>query len=124
VIFLVAVLTCITDVDAEQQIVWEIRRFLKPGGLVVVNDILISDRGRSYQFHNDKFGRCGVFLADGRHPVKHCTEERFRALFSDFELIKTDRIEWLSMNGNPDLGISFVAKPLSEARRVSRPHSF
>ena len=109
-VLLIAVLISIVETEVEKSLVSEVLRVLKPGGVVCVNDLLISDKGRRYTLSVDEFGAKGIFLADGRLPVKHCAEDRYRSLFSDFNFLRWKTLDWLSMNGNPDTGVSFVAQ--------------
>ncbi|MGE0171906.1 MAG: class I SAM-dependent methyltransferase [Oligoflexales bacterium] len=109
-VLLVAILTTITDLDEEQKAIDEALRVLRPGGILFVNDMLVSSRGRPYEFFEDRHGRYGRFLVDSKHYVKHCSEERFKALLGKFEIETIDRVEWLSMNGNLDTGVSIICK--------------
>lgn len=110
---LLAVLTCIRH-DADQNaLLAELHRVLRPGGLLLVNDFLLSDDARSrtrYKQFEPIFGTYGVFEIPGGGIMRHFAPDRLRTLLSDFEILSWDEQTFTTMNGNPARGLTVFAK--------------
>ncbi len=103
-VFLMAVLTCIPD-DAEQDaLVAELRRLLRPGGVLYVSDMPLQSDARNvrrYAEAQPRFGVYGVFETDDGAIVRHHTDQRFDMLFADFERVAVRDVQLQTMNANP-----------------------
>lgn len=110
---LFAVLTCIAGNSTQRQLVTELRRVLRPGGLLLVSDYPLQTDHRNlarYEAFAQETGSGVVDDADTpygcfRLPdgglVRHHTMAWFTTLFADFKV--ADRVEFdaVTMNGNP-----------------------
>ena len=110
-VILFAVLTCIAG-DAEQEtLIGEIRRILKSGGVLYVNDFLLNEDERNltrYQQFEEKYGCYGVFELPEGAVVRHHSEERINSLLIDFSRKEYARLTFTTMNGNRSNGFFFI----------------
>jgi len=101
---LFSVLTCIPTDDGQRAIVAELRRVLRPGGLLYISDLWLQHDERNlarYARDEAKYGTYGVFdLLEGV-TVRHHDPKWIQTLTSDFKTVALDHIEVVTMNGNP-----------------------
>jgi SAM-dependent methyltransferase len=112
VTMLVAVLTCIVADDDQASVLKEMRRLLRPGGIIFISDMLLQHDARNqkrYAARKD-FGPFGVFETGGGALVRHHTDADVSRWLSGFELLDRRSVELHTMNGNPALGVQLVAK--------------
>lgn len=101
---LFSVLTCVPTDDGQRAIVAELRRVLRPGGLLYISDLWLQhdERNRSrYARDEAKYGTYGVFDLPEGVTVRHHDPEWIQTLTSDFETVALDHIDVITMNGNP-----------------------
>jgi SAM-dependent methyltransferase len=112
-VLLFAVLTCIPGNEAQHQLIAELNRILKPGGILYISDLLLQDDERNrnrYDRHADQYDSYGVFeTADGA-VCRHHTREWFATLLPGFQTIDTRTITVLTMNGHESTGIQILAR--------------
>ncbi len=112
-VILFALLTCIIDNGIQTGLISEIKRVLKPGGLIYINDFLINSDKRNLDRYNKfakKYGTYGVFeLTEGailRHHEKnwisYLTKDYIKKIFKKTKLI--------TMNGNISNGFIFIGQ--------------
>lgn len=110
---LFAVLTCIPGDEAQQRLIAELRRVLKPGGLLYVSDLLLGEDPRNIERY-ERFAAAhaayGIFETSDGAIVRHHPPEHFTALLSDFEVQDSRRIGVATMNGNEAAGIQVLAR--------------
>lgn len=110
---LFAVLTCVPGDAAQRRLVGELRRALKPGGLLYVSDLLLGEDPRSverYERFAGTHGTYGIFETGDGAVVRHHPAEHFATLLSDFEVQDSRRIRVATMNGNEAAGIQVLAR--------------
>lgn len=108
---LFAVLTCIPDDDAQRAAVAEIRRVLRPGGLLYVSDLCLQPDDRNlarYQEFASRYGRYGVFETGDGAICRHHRLDWFRDLFGAFAPRKQRTIPAGTMNGNPAIATQLL----------------
>jgi SAM-dependent methyltransferase len=101
---LFSVLTCVPTGDGQQAIVGELRRVLRPGGLLYISDLWLQRDERNlarYARDEAKYGTYGVFDLPEGVTVRHHDPKWIQKLTKDFELVALDHIDVLTMNGNP-----------------------
>lgn len=112
-VLLLAVLTCIPD-DAEQrQVIGELRRLLRPGGLLYISDMpLQADRRNLARYANDvtRFGTYGVFQTDDGAVVRHHDDRWIEGLLQGFDKIACRHVEVRTMNGNAATAVQILAR--------------
>lgn len=113
VVLLFAVLTCIIDDDLQLQLIAEIERILKPGGLVYINDFLVNtdDRNRQrYTKFSKKYKNHGVFeLPDGA-LLRHHSAAWITFLTKHFKQIVFKKTIFTTMNGNISNGFVYLGR--------------
>jgi len=112
-VILFAVLTCIIDNDMQEELINEIKRVLKPGGLIYINDFLINSDERNLDRYNkfaDKYGTYGVFELIEGAIVRHHEENRIFKLTKDFSKETYKKIQFTTMNGNVSNGFIFIGQ--------------
>ena len=110
-VILFAVLTCIVSDADQKQLIDEIHRVLKPGGILYVNDFLLNDDERNlarYEKYRDALGVCGAFELPEGAVVRHHSEAHIRELLQDFSTKEFHPLTFTTMNGNRSNGFWFI----------------
>lgn len=112
-VILFAVLTCIRDNADQKALIQEIRRVLRPGGILYVNDFLLNSDERNrkrYEKFHDQYGTYGVFELPGGAVLRHHQEDWIKNLLSGFSALEYERLTFTTMNGNQSNGFYFIGK--------------
>jgi SAM-dependent methyltransferase len=113
---LFAVLTCLPDPAAQRDLVAELRRVVRPGGLVYASDLLRQGdarHARRYAAGERRFGVRGAFELDDGAVMRHHERAELEALFdasAGFELCTFEELEVRTMNGHAARGAQLVAR--------------
>jgi len=112
-VVLFAVLTCITEDEKQDALINEIKRVLKPGGVIYINDFLVNSDERNTNRYNqfvEKYGTYGVFELPEGAVLRHHEESRVSQMTKDFikETYKT--IQFKTMNGHISNGFVFIGR--------------
>ncbi len=112
-VILFAVLTCIVS-DAEQEkLIQEIRRVLKPEGVIYINDFLLNRDARNlerYQKYQEKYGVYGAFELSEGAVLRHQDEAHMTKLLRDFEQLEYQHLTFTTMNGHTSNGFYYIGK--------------
>jgi SAM-dependent methyltransferase len=112
-IVLFAVLTCIPWDRAQSDLMTELSRVLRSGGLLLISDYPLQKDERNlfrYERFAEEFGNYGTFrLLDGA-VVRHHSRERFAALLANYSVAEEVELECGTMNGNPARIVQFWAR--------------
>jgi ubiquinone/menaquinone biosynthesis C-methylase UbiE len=112
VVILFAVLTCIIDYNEQKYLIDEIKRVLKPNGIIYVNDFLLNDDERNlkrYDKYKNKHSY-GVFELEEGAVLRHHSLEYIKKLLSQFEECNLESVEYTTMNGNKSNGFYFIGR--------------
>jgi SAM-dependent methyltransferase len=113
VVMLFAVLCCMPGDDAQRTLIAELRRVLKPGGLLYISDMPLQDdvhnRAR-YASLTARYGVYGVFETDDGAICRHHSNDWLSALLVGFDSVQTRHIAVTTMNGHRAVGIQFLAR--------------
>ncbi len=109
---ILAVLTCIVSDDEQAAVMREIRRLLRPGGVLFISDMPLQDddRNRARYAEGRELGPYGTFATGDGGVVRHHPESHMESWLSGFLPIGRRRIDLTTMHGNPATGIQFVAR--------------
>jgi SAM-dependent methyltransferase len=115
VVLLFAVLTCVPRDTAQRELVAELRRVLRPGGLLYLSDLCLQDDQRNrlrYRQFAEVYGTYGVFETGDGAVCRHHTLGWLRGLLADFDPVATREIPVETMNGRPAVATQMlVSKP-------------
>ena len=100
--------------DCEQRdLLLEVRRVLRRGGLIYISDLLLNEDSRNvarYQEFAAEFGTFGVFRLPEGVTVRHHTEEWIRDLTGGFVQLKYERFDVTTMNGNSSAAFQYLGR--------------
>ncbi|MEU4419656.1 class I SAM-dependent methyltransferase [Actinoplanes sp. NPDC024001] len=117
-VLLIAVLTCVPSDAGQQQLVGELARVLRPGGLLYVSDLLLqADRRNVARYERDAaaYGTYGVFETSDGAVCRHHSAEWLHDLLRDsFAIAATREIAVQTMNANPANALQLLAKRKAE----------
>ncbi len=114
-VILFAVLTCIIRNHDQEYMVKEIKRVLKPGGIVYVNDFLLNEDERNisrYETYMEKYGVYGAFELMEGAVCRHHDEKWIRELFMSFDIKIMEHITFTTMNGHKSNGFFMLGAAL------------
>ncbi len=102
-VLLFAVLTCIPTNSGQKELVGDIHRVLRPGGILYVSDypLQTDKRNRSrYREFEERHGVFGVFELPEGAAVRHHDMKWITSLLSSFDRLHLEKTEVLTMNRN------------------------
>ena len=111
-VLLFAVLTCIPFDEDQATLMHEIKRVLRPEGILYVSDLLINpDKRNQERYEKTKKGPFGVFELDEgavlrHHDKKYLIDQTFKG----FDLLYKKDFEVVTMNGNCSKAIQMIGK--------------
>ncbi|MTI59652.1 MAG: class I SAM-dependent methyltransferase [Firmicutes bacterium] len=111
-----AVLTCIIKDEEQERLIREIKRVLKPGGIIYINDFLLNNDERNlkrYNYFNDRYKQFGVFELSEEGVFRHHSIEWIKLLTRSFEKIVFEEITYNTMNGNKSNGFYYIGKKVN-----------
>lgn len=98
------VLCCITNREELDALIDEIRRALKPKGILYITDFLICDHPRyeeKYASGLQRFGIWGIYTTNENLTVRHYTAKAVMDLLSSFDIQWFEQFDFKTMNQNP-----------------------
>jgi SAM-dependent methyltransferase len=109
---ILAVLTCIVGDDEQAVVVQELRRLLRPGGVLFISDMPLQgdERNRVRYAEGAAHGPYGTFDTGDGGIVRHHAEDHMKSWLVGFEPISAKRIDLTTMHGNPATGVQLVAR--------------
>lgn len=111
-VILFAVLTCIIDDQEQTALLKEIKRVLKPYGIIYINDFLLNDDERNltrYELFKDKY-QYGVFELPEGALVRHHDIKWVEQSTDLFEKLVLKQTVYTTMNGNKSNGYYFIGR--------------
>ena len=111
-VILFAVLTCIIKNEDQVSLLKEIKRVLKPGGIIYINDFLLNTDERNlnrYKLFKDKYGYGAFELPEGA-VVRHHDLKWVEQCIRPFEKLVFKQVVYTTMNGNKSNGYYFIGK--------------
>ena len=112
-VILFAVLTCIKTNEEQKFLLEEIKRVLKEGGVLYVNDFLLNNDDRNikrYEKFKSVYEEYGVFELSEGVICRHHSEEWIKELLKDFFVLEYNHLLFKTMNGNKSNGFYFVGR--------------
>ena len=112
-VILFAVLTCIRTNEEQEQLLSEIKRVMKPQGILYVNDFLLNADERNlsrYKKYKDIYGIYGVFELPEGAVCRHHDITWIKQLLNDFAELEYEDLTFTTMNGHKSNGFYFIGK--------------
>lgn len=112
-VILFGVLTCVVDNSSQADLIKGIKRVLKPGGILYINDFLLNTDLRNkvrYKVYETQFDNYGVFKNAEGGVLRHHSEAYIKQLLSDFEELEYEKLVFKTMNGNISNGFYFIGR--------------
>lgn len=104
-----------SDNSEQEKLLDEIKRVLKPGGILYINDFLLNEDERNkarYEAFASRYGTYGVFELPEGAVCRHHDETWILKLLSGFDKLKYKHLTFTTMNGNQSNGFYFIGKRL------------
>ncbi|MBG0791795.1 MAG: class I SAM-dependent methyltransferase [Desulfovibrionaceae bacterium] len=104
---MLGVLTCMPETRAQAEALLEVKRVLKPGGILYVNDFLLNRDKRNLDRYRDgkrKYGIYGIFDSGDGGILRHHDRNHMEALFFDFETLTFEELTFPTMHGHESAG--------------------
>jgi ubiquinone/menaquinone biosynthesis C-methylase UbiE len=112
-IFMSTVLCCVPDDETQVNIIAELSRVLKSGGVLYLSDFLISDDPISIQKYAkglEEHGVMGIYTTTDNLTVRHFTTSAIMELLKDFDIQWFEQFNFKTMNQNRARTFHCVAK--------------
>ena len=110
-VIVAAVLTCITTNNDQRKLTAEIRRVLRPKGIVYINDFLINNDQRNisrYKKYEKIYGIYGIFEIEEGVAMRHHTPQWVKELTSSLTELLFEEKTFTTMNGHISKGFCFI----------------
>lgn len=110
---LIAVLTSVIEDEAQQKMILELKRVLKPDGIFYINDFLLNQDERNltrYKNFQDIYGRYGVFELPEGAVCRHHSPIWINNLLQEFQQIIYQETVFNTMNGNQSNGFYYLGR--------------
>ena len=104
---MLGVFTCMTETKMQAETLLELKRVIKPGGLLYVNDFLLNRDKRNldrYMVGQEKHGIYGIFDVEDGGVLRHHDRNHMEALFFDFETVVFEEVIYDTMHGHQSQG--------------------
>jgi SAM-dependent methyltransferase len=114
-VILFAVLTTIPDDGEQRALMAELRRLIRPGGLIYVSDYLLQTDARNlarYEAGAARHGVYGVWDREDGGVFRHQTRAALDALMDGFELVAEADVTTTTFSGAPATAIQRLARRL------------
>lgn len=113
VVLLFAVLTCIPTDEGQQELLENLTRLLRPGGLLYISDFYLQEDERNRQRYArsaNEFDVYGVFRLPEGTILRHHSVEWIEALTSEFSAIHQSEFIVSTMNENLAKGFQYLGR--------------
>lgn len=112
-VILFGVLTCVPDNESQKGLLNDIKKVLKPGGVIYINDFLLNSGFKRWLFYKKAQKETGIYGAfktyDGA-TVRHHAEDYILNLISDFKTVDYQKFVIPTMNGNKSNSFGFIGE--------------
>jgi SAM-dependent methyltransferase len=112
-VLLFAVLTCIPTNEGQQELLKNLTRLLRPGGLLYISDFYLQEDERNrqrYETFANEFAVYGVFRLPEGTILRHHSVEWIETLTSEFRVIHLSQMTVSTMNENLSKGFQYLGK--------------
>ncbi|BDQ34042.1 class I SAM-dependent methyltransferase [Pseudodesulfovibrio portus] len=110
---MLAVLTCMPETRTQAETLIELKRVLKPGSILYVNDFLLNRDKRNldrYRDGKERYGVYGTFDSGDGGILRHHDRNHMEALFFDFETLAFEEVTYATMHGHLSAGFYAILR--------------
>jgi SAM-dependent methyltransferase len=110
---LFAVLTTIADDTVQDAVMAELKRLLKPGGLLLVSDYPLQTDDRylaRYAAGEARHGVYGVWTREDGGVFRHHPAQRLEQLLAPFEALASRELATTTLSGAPAVAVQYLAR--------------
>lgn len=112
-VILFGVLCSAVSDDTHINLINEIKRVLKPNGIVYVNDFLINTSNTyklRYKKYEKEFGVYGIYKTNDGGILRHHTEKYILELLKCFDNLEYKKLKFKTVSGNVSNGFYFIGR--------------
>jgi SAM-dependent methyltransferase len=112
-VLLFATLTCIPQNEVQRALIAEVRRVLRPDGLLYISDLLLNEDPRNrerYKRGAEMYGAFGVFELPEGVVVRHHRREWIEELTATFTQLEYEPFSVITMNGNTSAAFQYLGR--------------
>jgi SAM-dependent methyltransferase len=124
-VLLLAVLTSIPSESEQEAVMGEIRRLLRPRGVLYVSDMPLQLDSRNlsrYAREASEYGIYGIFRTDDGAVVRHHDDIRMQVLLEGFKPLRTTSTNLNTMNGNSATAVQIMARAIGRDTTCPAPN--
>jgi len=110
---MLGVMTCMPETRTQAETLIELRRVLRPGSILYVNDFLLNRDKRNLDRYRDgkkRHGIYGIFDSGDGGILRHHDRNHMEALFFDFETVLFEEVTYPTMHGHESAGFYAVLR--------------
>jgi ubiquinone/menaquinone biosynthesis C-methylase UbiE len=110
-VLIFAVLTCIPDNNEQRNLLTEVERVLRPGGLIYLSDLLVNEDARNrerYQQYAETYKCYGVFELPEGVVVRHHKKKWIEEITSSFLRLEYEPFTVTTMNHNESAAFQYL----------------
>jgi len=104
---MLGVFTCMPETRLQAETLIELKRVLRPGGYLYVNDFLLNRDRRNLDRYGEgkkKHGIYGIFETSDGGVLRHHDRNHMEALFFDFKVLAFEETTFATMHGHQSAG--------------------
>jgi SAM-dependent methyltransferase len=112
-VLLVAVLTCLPTDEGQRELLGELFRALRPGGILYLTDFCVQDDERNRRRYDEsfsKYGTYGVFELPEGAVFRHQNPDWIADLTADYQKVGLYETEAFTMNGHRAKTFHFMGR--------------
>lgn len=94
--------------EDQKNIIAEVKRVLKPNGILYINEFLLNrdlNSTMKYKKYEKEYNKYGIFKTDNGGIMRHYTKEEILDIFSDFDVLDFTATKFKTLSGSKSNGV-------------------